>query len=107
LTRKTGLFSQMTTLTDMEVLGELGWTSQAIYEYSGGLVPKFWRPPYVSQRPLRRPNESSARWTDSQPFLRQGDADNRVRAIAEEVFGMILVGWNRDSNDWCLNDGPG
>ncbi|KAG0662256.1 hypothetical protein C6P46_003442 [Rhodotorula mucilaginosa] len=72
----------MTTLTDMEVLGELGWTSQAIYEYSGGLVPKFWRPPY-------------------------GDADNRVRAIAEEVFGMILVGWNRDSNDWCLNDGPG
>lgn len=42
------------------------------------------------------------------PFSgRQGDADNRVRAIAEEVFGMILVGWNRDSNDWCLNNGPG
>ena len=39
----------MTTLTDMEVLGELGWTSQAIYDHSG-LVPKFWRPPYVSQQ---------------------------------------------------------
>ncbi|GAA5979032.1 hypothetical protein JCM10908_002781 [Rhodotorula pacifica] len=72
----------MTTLTDMQILGELGWTSQAIYDYSGGLVPRFWRPPY-------------------------GDADDRVRAIAEEVFGMVLVGWNRDSNDWCLNNGPG
>ncbi|GAA5860447.1 hypothetical protein JCM3774_000424 [Rhodotorula dairenensis] len=72
----------MTTMTDMQILGELGWTAQAIYEQSGGLVPKYWRPPY-------------------------GDADNRVRAIAEGVFGLTLVGWNRDSNDWCLNDGPG
>ncbi|BGP22104.1 chitin deacetylase, carbohydrate esterase family 4 protein [Rhodotorula toruloides] len=72
----------MSTLTDMQVLGELGWTAQAIYDQSGGLVPKYWRPPY-------------------------GDTDNRVRAIAEEVFGLTLVAWNRDSNDWCLNSGPG
>ncbi|BGP53213.1 hypothetical protein JCM8202_002770 [Rhodotorula sphaerocarpa] len=72
----------MTTLTDMQLLGEFGWTAQAIYDHSGGIVPRYWRPPY-------------------------GDADNRVRAIAEEVFGLILVGWNRDSNDWCLNSGPG
>ncbi|KPV76835.1 carbohydrate esterase family 4 protein [Rhodotorula graminis WP1] len=72
----------MTTMDDMQVLGELGWTAQAIFDHSNGIVPAFWRPPY-------------------------GDADARVRAIAEEVFGLKLVGWNRDSNDWCLNDNPG
>ncbi|GAA5860454.1 hypothetical protein JCM3774_000427 [Rhodotorula dairenensis] len=69
----------MTTLTDEQILGELGWTSQAIYDHSNGLVPKYWRPPY-------------------------GDADIRVRAIAKEVLGLTLVGWNRDSDDWCLNE---
>ncbi|BGP22101.1 hypothetical protein JCM10295v2_000979 [Rhodotorula toruloides] len=73
---------RMTTLNDTQILGELGWTAQAIHDFSGGLVPKFWRPPY-------------------------GDVDDRVRAIAREVFNLTLVGWNRDSNDWCLNSGPG
>ncbi|GAA6030049.1 hypothetical protein JCM8097_009230 [Rhodosporidiobolus ruineniae] len=68
----------MTTLNDTAVVGELGWTAQIIYDLSG-FVPAFWRPPY-------------------------GDADNRVRAIAEEVFGLTLVGWGEDSNDWCLDD---
>ncbi|KAG0662253.1 hypothetical protein C6P46_003439 [Rhodotorula mucilaginosa] len=77
--------AQMSTLTDHQILGELGWTSQAIYDLSGGFVPKYWRPPYVSM----------------------GDADNRVRAIAEDVFGLTLVGWNQDSDDWCLNDSGG
>jgi chitin deacetylase len=58
----------MTTMTDHQVLGELGWTAQIIYDVrrlseasegrrgsakltlSGaqmtGLVPAFWRPPY-------------------------------------------------------------
>ncbi|GAA5979042.1 hypothetical protein JCM10908_002784 [Rhodotorula pacifica] len=72
----------MTTLSDRQILGELGWTSQAIFDHSGGLVPKYWRPPY-------------------------GDADARVRAIAEKVFGLTLVGWNEDSDDWCLNDAGG
>ncbi|BGP29311.1 hypothetical protein JCM10296v2_001050 [Rhodotorula toruloides] len=72
----------MTTLNDTQILGELGWTVQAIHDLSDGLIPKFWRPPY-------------------------GDADNRVRAIAKEVFNLTLVGWNRDSDDWCLNETGG
>ncbi|ORY80755.1 hypothetical protein BCR35DRAFT_331817 [Leucosporidium creatinivorum] len=68
----------MTTLNDTEVLGELGWTAQIIYDLSG-FVPAFWRPPY-------------------------GDVDNRVRAIAKEVFGLTTVLWNEDSNDWCLEE---
>jgi chitin deacetylase len=31
----------MTTMTDMQVLGEIGWTAQIIYDQSG-LVPAFW-----------------------------------------------------------------
>ena len=34
------------SLTDTQVLGELGWTLQVIYDMSGGIVPAFWRPPY-------------------------------------------------------------
>lgn len=58
----------MTTMNDMQVLGELGWASQVIYDQTvrnlppkslhlpqflqpfgvvlQGLVPAFWRPPY-------------------------------------------------------------
>ncbi|SGY69041.1 BQ5605_C004g02945 [Microbotryum silenes-dioicae] len=72
----------MTTLTDMQVLGELGWTMQIIHDRAG-VVPRFWRPPY-------------------------GDIDNRVRAIAKEVFGLEhAVIWNHDTNDWCLSEGGG
>ncbi|SCV72494.1 BQ2448_4031 [Microbotryum intermedium] len=72
----------MTTLTDMQVLGELGWTIQIIYDRAG-VVPRYWRPPY-------------------------GDIDNRVRAIAKEVFGLEhAVIWNHDTNDWCLSEGGG
>ncbi|GAA5973742.1 hypothetical protein JCM11641_005112 [Rhodosporidiobolus odoratus] len=73
---------QMTTLSDTAILGELGWTIQIIHDYSGGYIPKYWRPPY-------------------------GDADNRVRAIAEEVFGLTLVAWDQDSDDWCLTPSGG
>ncbi|GAA6020136.1 hypothetical protein JCM11491_005539 [Sporobolomyces phaffii] len=72
--------SYMTTMTDEQLLGELGWTAQLIFDYSG-LAPAYWRPPY-------------------------GDVDNRVRAIAQEVFGLTTVIWNIDSDDWCLNQ-PG
>ncbi|GAA5967823.1 hypothetical protein JCM3765_001893 [Sporobolomyces pararoseus] len=72
--------SYMTTMTDEQLLGELGWTAQIIYDYSG-LAPAYWRPPY-------------------------GDVDNRVRAIAQEIFGLSTVIWNIDSDDWCLNE-PG
>lgn len=67
----------MTTLNDTAVLGELGWTLQIIFDLSGGRLPAFWRPPF-------------------------GDVDNRVRAIAKNVFGLQTVIWNQDTNDWCL-----
>lgn len=34
--------SQMTGKTDMELLGELGWVSQIIYDVAGK-VPIYWR----------------------------------------------------------------
>lgn len=92
----------MTTLTDQQVVGELGWTMQIIYDHSG-LLPAWWRPPY-------------------------GDVDARVRAIAKHVFGLTTVIWNHDTNDvrslnhplalsalaeeerelqWCLDDNSG
>jgi len=67
----------MTTLNDTAVVGELGWTLQIIFDLSGGRLPAFWRPPF-------------------------GDVDNRVRAIAKNVFGLQTVIWNQDTNDWCL-----
>lgn len=56
-----------TTKTDMEVLGDLGWTMQIIYDYSGK-IPMYFRPP-------------------------EGDVDARVKAIAKNVFGMQTVLW--------------
>jgi peptidoglycan/xylan/chitin deacetylase (PgdA/CDA1 family) len=70
----------MTTMTNEQVLGELGWTMQIISDLTGGRLPAFWRPPY-------------------------GDVDNRVRTIAKEVFGMETVVWNKDTNDWKIGSG--
>ena len=63
----------MTTLSNEAVIAEIGWTMQIIFDSTGGLIPKFWRPPFR-------------------------DADNRIRAIAHEVFGLTTVLWNADSN---------
>ena len=41
----------------------------------GGRVPRYQQPPY-------------------------GDADNRVRATASEVFGLASVIWSSDAADW-------
>ncbi|PFH52725.1 carbohydrate esterase family 4 protein [Amanita thiersii Skay4041] len=67
----------MTTLSNEQILGELGWTMLLIHNSTGGRVPRYWRPPY-------------------------GDSDNRVRAIAKEVFGLTTVIWNQDTRDWSL-----
>jgi len=67
----------MTTLSNERVLAELGYTMQIIHDSTGGRVPKYWRPPF-------------------------GDVDNRVRAIAREVFDLTTVVWNQDSADWLL-----
>jgi len=71
----------MTTLTNEQIVAELGWTSQIIADLNGGRVPAYWRPPF-------------------------GDADNRVRTIALQVFGLRTVPWQigRDSQDWSVSD---
>ncbi|KAF8974562.1 hypothetical protein BDZ97DRAFT_1900211 [Flammula alnicola] len=65
----------MTTLSNLDVLGQLGYTMQLIHNSTGGRVPRYWRPPY-------------------------GDSDMRVRSIALEVFGLETVVWNQDTSDW-------
>ncbi|KAG0141006.1 hypothetical protein CROQUDRAFT_136384 [Cronartium quercuum f. sp. fusiforme G11] len=67
----------LTTLNDLQILGELGWTIQIIYDLTG-LIPLYYRPPY-------------------------GDIDNRIRSIANGVFGLKAIMWNGDSSDWSLN----
>ncbi|KII95210.1 carbohydrate esterase family 4 protein [Plicaturopsis crispa FD-325 SS-3] len=70
----------MTTLTNSQLLGEFGWTIEIIHNSTGGRLPRYWRPPY-------------------------GDADNRVRAVAKEVFGLETIMWNQDTEDWSLTTG--
>lgn len=70
----------MTTLSNLDVVAQLGWTMQLIHHSTGGRVPRYWRPPY-------------------------GDSDNRVHAIAKEVFGLETVIWNLDTDDWELAAG--
>jgi len=60
----------MTSMSNEDVLSELGWTMQLISDLNGGRIPRYWRPPF-------------------------GDVDNRVRAIAKGVFGLETVVWNR------------
>ncbi|KIY71454.1 carbohydrate esterase family 4 protein [Cylindrobasidium torrendii FP15055 ss-10] len=69
-----------TSLSNEEVVAELGWTMEIIRNSTGGRIPKFWRPPY-------------------------GDSDNRVTAIAREVFGLTTIIWNQDTEDWSLTTG--
>jgi len=71
----------MTTLSNADVVAQLGWCLQLIYNSTGGRLARFWRPPY-------------------------GDTDTRVTAIAKEVFGLTAVLWNHDSEDWTLGE-PG
>lgn len=53
----TWTHAHLTTLDDLGILGELGWTIQIIFDLTG-LIPLYYRPPY-------------------------GDVDNRVRALAK------------------------
>ncbi|TFY75624.1 hypothetical protein EWM64_g8388 [Hericium alpestre] len=61
----------MTTLSNEQVLAELAWTVQIIYDSAGGRLPRYWRPPY-------------------------GDTDVRVTAIAKQVLGMTAIVWNHE-----------
>ncbi|KAF8909440.1 hypothetical protein CPB85DRAFT_1519372, partial [Mucidula mucida] len=73
--------THMTSMTNEQVMGELGWTMEIIHNSTGGRVPKYWRPPY-------------------------GDCDNRVRAIAQQIFGLEAILWNHDTNDWSIGSDP-
>ncbi|EIN10617.1 glycoside hydrolase/deacetylase, partial [Punctularia strigosozonata HHB-11173 SS5] len=70
----------MTTLSNADVVAQLGYTMAIIHDSTGGRLPRYWRPPY-------------------------GDSDNRVRAIAAEVFGLQTIIWNQDTEDWSLTSG--
>ncbi|KAH8105816.1 chitin deacetylase [Cristinia sonorae] len=70
----------MTTLSNLDLLGQFGWTMDIIHKSTGGRLPRYWRPPY-------------------------GDSDNRVVAIAKEVFGLTTVIWNQDTSDWSIPSG--
>jgi len=53
---------------------------QIMADMNEGRIPMYWRPPF-------------------------GDVDNRVRAIAKQVFGLETVIWSHDSKDWNLDQG--
>jgi hypothetical protein len=69
-----------TSLTNEQVVAEIGWTMQIIADNNFGLIPAHWRPPY-------------------------GDVDNRVRAIAREVFGLKTIIWHPDPQDYFIHTG--
>ncbi|KAG9100896.1 chitin deacetylase [Ceratobasidium sp. 370] len=74
----------LTTLSNEEIIAELGWNRKAIKDVTG-VSPKTMRPPY-------------------------GDIDDRVRAICK-AMNLVPVLWTTegelqyDSNDWRVNDG--
>ncbi|THH33691.1 hypothetical protein EUX98_g615 [Antrodiella citrinella] len=70
----------MTTLSNDDVVAQLGYTMELIHNSTGGRLPRYWRPPY-------------------------GDSDNRVAAIAKEIFGLTTVVWNQDTEDWSIPSG--
>ena len=74
----------LTTLTNEEIIAELGWNLKAVKDVTG-VTPKTMRPPY-------------------------GDIDDRVRAICK-AMNLTPVMWTTegelqyDTNDWRVNDG--
>ncbi|KAG9054981.1 chitin deacetylase [Serendipita sp. 407] len=76
----------LTTLTNDQIIAELGWTAKVIKEITG-VTPNTFRPPY-------------------------GDIDDRVRAIGR-AMGMTAIIWseasnhvdNFDTNDWHIGAG--
>lgn len=65
------------SLSNEEIAAQIQWSMFAM-NVTGGIVPRFFRPPY-------------------------GGVDNRVREIARR-FGLITVLWDRDPQDWRLNN---
>ncbi|WVQ81267.1 hypothetical protein IAT38_003390 [Cryptococcus sp. DSM 104549] len=80
--------SALTTLTNEQIVAELGWTQKVIRDVTG-VTPNTFRPPY-------------------------GDIDDRVRAVAAQM-GLTPIIWssltdngqeiNFDTNDWHISGG--
>lgn len=89
----------MSSLTNAQIVSELGWTLQLISDLSGGRIARYWRPPmgdsYVLSHPFRTVREAQTCDLHS---------DNRVRAIAQHVFGLQQVDWNQDTADWTIGE---
>ncbi|KAI0005090.1 hypothetical protein BJV74DRAFT_324907 [Russula compacta] len=66
----------LTTLSNEQIIAELAYTMQLIYDSTGGRVPRFFRPPY-------------------------GDTDTRVHSLAK-ILGLTTIVWNQDTEDWQL-----
>lgn len=63
-------------LTNEQIAAQIQWSIWAM-NITGGIVPRYFRPPY-------------------------GAIDSRVRAIAR-LFGLHVVLWSLDSQDWRIN----
>lgn len=99
----------LTTYTDEQIVGELGWTMQIIYDVSSYL-PRYYRPPYGDVGGFARSSirsTTTGEWARSNVVFTRVVSDNRVRAIATHVFNMTCVLWNHDSFDWSLNQSVG
>ncbi|KAI8874872.1 carbohydrate esterase family 4 protein [Backusella circina FSU 941] len=70
--------SELTTLTNDMVIGQLKWTALAVQEIIG-VTPRLMRPP-------------------------RGDIDDRVRYIVRQL-GMVPAMWSVDSQDWRISTG--
>lgn len=69
----------LTSLPDLDIVGELGWTMQLIHDWSRDhVICRYWRPPY-------------------------GDTDQRVQSIAKHVFDLQSIYWYHDSDGESLN----
>ncbi|GAA5894606.1 hypothetical protein JCM6882_004860 [Rhodosporidiobolus microsporus] len=80
----TWAHSSLTTLTNEEIVAELGWTKKVLYDITG-VTPNTMRPPY-------------------------GDIDDRVRYIALQM-GLRPIIWTQvgdqqfDTRDWQIGGG--
>jgi chitin deacetylase len=115
----------MTSMTNEQILAELGWTCQIISDLTGGYVPAYW----VSFSCVVLLNRCwwmclfmmsfysdllLVTWvtvTTTKRVFKDTDclslqADYRVRMIAKEVFGLTTVVWNQDSADWAIGTNP-
>lgn len=69
---------------------------QILADNNFGLIPAHWRPRELSSfNSLLRPFETLMSFSlSSSRRSAYGDVDNRVRAIAREVFGLKTITWN-------------